>query len=145
MKKILEKMARFMYGRYGSDQLGRFLLYVVMGLLLVSTVVGFFPFLATQIIAWVLRILELVLLVIVICRFLSKKIYQRMAENRKYLAVKKKFVGFFTLRRDMYRDRKTHVYKKCPGCKTILRLPRRPGEHTVKCGKCGHRFQVKVR
>lgn len=134
-----------MYGRYGNDQLGRFLLYLAMTLLVLSTILGFIPLLATQIIAWALRILELTLLVIVIYRFLSKKVYQRMAENRKYLTIKKKFVGFFILRRDMYRDRKTHIYKKCPGCKTILRLPRRPGEHTVKCGKCGHRFQVKVK
>ena len=36
------------------------------------------------------------------------------------------------------------LYRRCPGCRVTLRLPKRKGKHTVVCPKCGRRFEVKI-
>ncbi|MFR2916862.1 MAG: hypothetical protein ACLTKQ_08005 [Acutalibacteraceae bacterium] len=46
--------------------------------------------------------------------------------------------------RDKWAFRKTHVFKKCPGCKAVLRLPRKKGKHTVNCPHCHKNFTVHV-
>ena len=48
------------------------------------------------------------------------------------------------LQKSKHRDRKTHVFRKCPACKSVLRLPRQKGKHTVRCPRCQHRFDVKI-
>ena len=43
------------------------------------------------------------------------------------------------------RDRKTHVFRACPVCKSVLRLPRTPGEHGVNCPTCRGHFAVRIK
>lgn len=140
--KFIEKLKRWMQGRYGGDELNRFLIFTALALMLLG-------FLFTLFGLWWLALpcdlLEWTAVIWAFYRMLSKKIYVRMGENRKFLAVKNRIVGFFKLRRAMFKDRKTHVYKTCPNCKSVLRLPRRPGHHTVKCIRCAHRFEVDVK
>ena len=124
-----------MYGRYGPDNLYNFLTVTYLIIAVVNA------FLRSAIVA----VLELVLIFYVLFRFFSRNIYKRSEENRKYLSVKSKINGFFTLSRQKARERKTHIYKKCPLCKSVLRLPRKKGKHTVKCPRCAHRFDIKVR
>jgi uncharacterized C2H2 Zn-finger protein len=69
-------------------------------------------------------------------RMFSRNIAARKRENDK-------FCGFFKLRRNKFRDRKTHVYRKCPSCKAVLRLPKAKGKHFVVCPRCKNRFEVK--
>lgn len=133
--RLRQKLSAFMYGRYGPDNLYNFLTVTYMVVAIANA------FLRSLILA----ILELVLIFFVFYRFFSRNIYKRSEENRKYLAVKSKIKGFFSLSRQKIKERKTHIYKKCPSCKAVLRLPRKKGEHTVRCPKCSNRFDVKVR
>ena len=151
--KFIEKLQRFMMGRYGSDKLNRFLLVsalVFMGAGFVFTLAGL------PIPSIICSLAETGLIVLVFYRTLSRKVYVRAAENAKFLRVYGKISSFFkkpwgqvrgfvNLRHAMWRDRKTHVFKKCPHCKSILRLPRKKGHHTVKCIRCAHRFEVDVK
>ena len=50
----------------------------------------------------------------------------------------------FNMTKTMLTD-KEHCYKKCSKCKTVLRLPKQKGEHTVQCPKCRESFKVKIR
>ena len=43
------------------------------------------------------------------------------------------------------RDRKTHVFRRCPVCKKLLRLPRTEGEHGVNCPSCRAHFSLKTK
>ena len=70
-----DKFTNFMYGRYGIDQLSRFMLIVTFILCILSI------FIRTHI----LSILILALIIIIYYRMFSKKIYKRAAENEKYL------------------------------------------------------------
>lgn len=132
--KFKDKCKRFFYGRYGNDTLGRFLLWVYVGMVLLSMILSLFveaPFL------YVIYLLASTALVIyMFFRIFSRNIAARRRENEK-------FCGFFKLQKNKFRDRKTHVYRKCPKCHAVLRLPRAKGKHSVVCPRCRERFSVK--
>lgn len=93
---------------------------------------------------YALSIVIILLYAVLFYRFFSKSIVLRSNENQKFLSVFNKCKSFFCLQKRKFSDRKTHVYKKCPHCKATVRLPRKKGEHTVRCPKCGERFEVKI-
>ena len=121
--KWLYKIQRFMIGRYGIDELYKFLfnLYLIL----------FFPniFLRNSIITKI----EFIILFIAIYRVLSKNIKQRRKENKLFLKVKKNVIKpFLNIKRNL--QDKDHIYKKC-SCGTTLKLPL-PKKYGIKHAKC---------
>ena len=90
----------------------------------------------------IIRLFEVLLIVIIFYRYMSKNIKLRKKENDKYLEIKDKIIKLFDYNKKKYKDRNTHMYKKCPKCKQKIRLPLKKGKHTVKCPNCGNRFDV---
>jgi len=133
MGKFKNSLYRFFYGRYGTDTLNKVLLFVYLGLVIVHTVVSLFW--DNALFTLIYFVLTVGLIVAMFSRMLSRKIDARRLENEK-------FCGFFRLRRNQFRDRKTHIYKKCPQCRAVLRLPKAKGRHAVVCPRCKHRFFV---
>ena len=129
-----ERVAMFMYGRNGFDNLCNFIWILCIILVVVNLFIG----------SLIVTLVETSLMIYTIFRSMSKNIYKRQKENAAYLKIKRKFAGFFKLRRNKWRDRKTHVYKKCKKCKNVLRLPKVKGKHTVNCPCCKYRFDVKI-
>lgn len=127
------KLMQFMSGRYGVD--GMF--YGLFGAALVLSLVNcFVRSVAVQLIVYAV-------MVYAIFRMFSRNINARRAENQKVMQL----FGGVKRRMDTMRQRqadKTHIYKKCPGCHAVLRLPRRKGKHTTVCPKCGKSFSVHV-
>ena len=128
------RFARFMAERNGPDALGRTIYYVLLLSLLLRLFIDHFA----------LGIAQAVLLFVYFFRFFSKNRVKRARENQRFLsavgAVRRRLVR----QRQRLRDRKTHVYHKCPHCKNTLRLPRVKGEHTVCCPCCHKRFEMRV-
>lgn len=114
-----------MYGRYGIDDLYRFLFKVYIGLLVVQL------FMKTEILLYI----ELLLIIIMFYRVFSKNIYTRQSENRAYLKLKAKVMKPFANIKRNIRDRDYYVYKKCHHCGTTLKLPL-PSERGIKHAKC---------
>ena len=133
MGKFKQSLARFFYGRYGSDTLNKTLLWIYVALVLIHTVVSMFT--DSGLFTLVCSVFSIALVVWIFSRMFSRKIEARRKENQA-------FCNFFRLRRNKFRDRKTHVYKKCPACRAILRLPKAKGRHAVVCPRCKHRFFV---
>lgn len=133
--KLRQKLERFMYGRNGTDTLGIVFLGVSLTLMIVNSFIN----------NWILYILELLFLGYYFFRFFSRNTYKRYQENQKFERFFKKMVTFFKLRRTMWIDRKTHVFTKCPHCKVNLRLPKKKGNHTVRCPKCHQSFDFKCK
>ncbi len=131
---LREQIARFMYGRNGMDNLNQFIFWFYIALLAINLLLKSF----------ILSYLDLILVGIFIFRNMSKNIWKRHEENRKYLKVQHKVTSWFKLQRSKWTDRKTKVYRKCPNCKKTLRLPKTKGSHEVSCPCCQHDFQVKV-
>ena len=130
-----EALVRFMSGRYGADSLYYFLLALYFVLVVVNLFVG----------SYIIYLLSIAALVYAVFRAMSRNIYKRQRENQWFLKVSEKPRGFIKLLSNKWRDRKTHVYKKCPQCKSTLRLPKVKGEHSVRCPRCGNLFDVKIR
>ena len=124
-----EKFYRFMQGRYGSDQLNRFLMILVMICFVLSLFrVRFF------------YLIGIVLLIYAYFRMFSKNRYKRSAENSAYLRMEYKFrQKAAALKRDM-KQRKTHHIYKCPSCRQKIRIPRGKGKIEIRCPKCGQTF-----
>lgn len=134
MGKFKNKLYSFMYGRYGSDKLNQVLLITYVVILFVYSVLSFFiSSVWFDLAVWLVSIS---FVVTIFYRMFSRNIAKRRKENEK-------FCGFFRLRKNKFKDRKTHVYRKCPKCGAVLRLPRAKGKHTVVCPRCKNRFTVK--
>lgn len=136
------KIASFFVGRYGNDQLNRFLL-IVCAILCVINAFFFSP---------AAYAVELATLVWCVFRMTSRNFTARHRENDTFLLLsapvtkfwKKRIVPFFRLCKNRFRDRKTHVYRVCPHCGAVLRLPRRKGKHSVCCPACKKSFNVRI-
>lgn len=140
MNGFREKLMRFMYGRYGFDQLGGFL----MGAGLVFGILSFFlRFLPTFIPYYICSVLNYLFYGVAFFRILSKNTYKRTLENEKFLRLRSKVMPLFDERIKSARDR-NYIYKKCPKCSSKLRLKRIKGKHVTKCPKCGQKFNVWV-
>lgn len=124
---------RFMYGRYGSDQLNWFLLilYLVLYLLAMITQSG------------LLSLLSTVAVVITAFRLLSRNIPRRRAENAKFLRAAAPVIRWYKLQAAMLRDR-DHRYFKCPHCHQLLRVPKGKGKISITCCNCGSSFEKKT-
>lgn len=123
------RVQSFMQGRYGYDELCRFLSITSLVLLLLSYV----PFLRF------FYLLAFILLIWSCFRSFSKNTYKRQMERQKYLAIKSGIRQRFTLWRSIWRERKTHKYYKCSRCKAAVRIikPEKGRTITIKCPKCG--------
>lgn len=129
-----ERVAAFMSGRYGIDRL----YYVLLAICFILIVVNLF------VNSIVLYVIESGVFVYAFYRVLSRNIYKRQQENERLVKLLDKLKSFRNLQKCKKRDKKTHVYKKCPSCKNNLRLPKEKGEHTVVCPCCKNRFNVKI-
>ncbi len=131
----MNRLYRFFYGRYGTDELYKFLLILCLIILIINLFIN----------NLVLRIIEYVIFAFTIYRCLSKDKRRRSIENRRYLDLKNKIVKYYLFQKRKYKDRNTHMYKKCPKCHQRVRLPLKKGKHTVKCPSCGNKFDVTCR
>ena len=87
LNRMREGFQRFMIGRYGADQLTRFLIAIAF----VFVVLNLFFRQKTP----VFSILVWVILILAYYRMFSKNIQKRYDENTRYLMLKEKVLGFF--------------------------------------------------
>ena len=120
------RVARFMYGRYGNDALNRFLTVLYLILLLLSCFR----------VMWYLIFPAFAILLLTYFRCFSRKIYRRQRENAVYLRAVRPLQNSFRLQKNKRRDRKTHCYLKCKHCKAVLRVPKGKGLIDVTCPRC---------
>ena len=129
-------LARFMAGRYGNDQLNRFLFWVYFAIWMVSL------FFRGPVWGWVFTLILWGVLGWLLFRTLSRNFPARQAENQRFLRwwtpTKRWFSFQFTRLRDVRRFR----YRRCPSCKSMLRLPVKRGRRTVTCHRCHAQFKA---
>lgn len=140
--------ANFMRGRYGTDNLNRFLLIVAVILIIADIFVR----------GRILYLITLALLIYVYSRMFSRNINKRYRENQKFLQLTAKFRGrtagtggysggsYGSSASGWTRPAKdkTHKILRCPGCGEKLRVPRGAGKININCPHCGTKFIKKV-
>ena len=133
--KFVDKIRKFMYGRYGIDELYNFLFKLYIVLLIIDLFIN----------SYVLAYIELIIVVIMLYRLFSKNISKRREENKKFLKLRKRIIKPFKSKIKQIKD-KNNIYKKCSKCKMMLRLPvpNKRGIKHVKCPKCKRKLTVLV-
>lgn len=128
-----EKFYRFMQGRYGVDQLYRFIFFLALVLMIINT------FLRNP----MLNLVVYALLILDIFRMLSKNHSARYAENQKYLQLTAKIRYWLDQQKKLWQERKYHHIYTCPKCKQKIRIPKGKGKGKimVRCPKCHFEFQ----
>ena len=122
-----------MAGRYGNDQLNRFLLVASLVLLVTGSLFG-------SGISRIFLTLAMLLLALSYVRMLSRNIYKRRDENNKYMRLRYKVTAALRLYRERWVQRKDYKFFTCPSCRTTLRVPRGHGKIKIVCRKCGNSF-----
>ena len=135
-----ERLRKFMEGRYGADELNRFLTVCGWVLLLLGFVLSGIDNRVTWITGSVLVALSWAFLILSVLRTLSRKTGQRAAENYKYFVYKNKLFGWTGKLKQRWRDRKTHRYFRCPQCGATVRVPKGKGRIRITCPKCKNTF-----
>lgn len=120
----MAKLQKFMYGRYGIDELYSFLFKTYFFLIIIDLFIN----------NKILLFLEILIVIIMFYRVLSKNCYQRRKENKVFLELKKElFKPFKNIKRNI-KD-KDYIYKRCSKCNKTLKLPV-PFERGIKHTKC---------
>lgn len=135
LQNIKYKLANLMRGRYGMDQLYKALLFVMLLFLVLNLV---FP-------SMLFYALSLATGAYAVFRAFSRNSTKRAAENRMFLTFQENSKKRLLLLRNRLRDWKTHRYRTCPSCKTILRLPKKQGINQVKCPVCKNETDFTIR
>lgn len=125
-----QKLQQFMIGRYGVDELSKVMLYVTLGLCILSMFIR----------SSILSILLAWGLVVIYFRMFSKNYQKRYQENLKYLQFKDKIVHFFRREKNIVEQKKIYRIYTCPSCKQKVRIPKGKGKVCVTCPKCRTEF-----
>ncbi len=143
--KFREKLARFLYGRYGADSLYNALFAAELILLFIGTICNVLGKVEPVLFAVsiILYATAIVMLAFAMFRFFSRDIAKRQKENQAWLRFKAKFRR--KKKPQLPPDTADHIFRSCPHCKSTLRLPRQKGKHEVRCPRCGEKFGVKVK
>lgn len=120
-----------MSGRYGADQLSRFMLGVCFVCLILNLFTG----------TYLLYVLALALLAVCYFRMFSRNIARRSEENQKYLQLRGKVLAVF--RKSWWQERRAYHIYKCPSCGQKIRIPRGKGKICITCPKCRNEFVKK--
>ena len=133
MYRMSSKFQQFMVGRYGSDELERFLSIVILVCLVFSifTKERFFYTLGLFLVGYSYF------------RMFSKNISKRYAENQKFLTIRYKVVSKWNLFKKHLAESKTHRFFRCPQCKQKVRVPKGRGKICITCPKCKTEFVKK--
>lgn len=131
MGRFQQSLARFFYGRRGTDQLSLALILTSFILSLLSAIfaIPFASYITFAMWAWALF------------RMLSKNIQKRERENQWFLSKYTPIATAVRQAKARFKNRKIYLYYRCPQCKAWLKLPRHCGVKNVTCGKCGAKFQ----
>ena len=129
-----EKLSRIFSGRQGMDEFSKALFWMglvcmLLSVLTVNVLKGVFSLLFN----W----LGLMLLIFSFVRAFSRRLGQREAENNAYLALRQKQRHNRQAAWERRAQRKDFCFFKCPGCGTILRVPRGKGKIHINC-RCGY-------
>lgn len=138
-----ERMQNWMYGRNGSDDLGRACLVAAIILLVGSLVFNFIDYT----VSWVCSTASLVFIVYSFFRMASPNLEARRRENagwvkvwtRVSLPVKR----FISRRKEWKRYHKDYRLYRCEKCGQSLRVPKGKGKVKVTCPKCKTSFVKK--
>lgn len=130
-----EKWNRLLEGRNGLDLWNYIIIAVDVILIAVSFLTD----------SYLPLVLAFLLLILFLFRALSRNLPKRQKEAAFFSDASKAIYREHKLNSMRWKDRRTHVYKKCPACRKVLRVKRRKGPKDIHCPYCNTDFQIIIR
>ena len=127
-------LQRFMMGRNGVDQLSGVLLIGGLILSLASSLAG----------STVLFFMAYAMLGLSFFRGYSRNLEARRRENAWLIDRTGRIARATDMYRQMWRERGTYKYVKCPTCGQRMKVPRGRGKINIHCARCGGSFIKKI-
>lgn len=134
MMNFREKISRWMYGRYGFDKLSYALFIAYCVVVGVNIFVG----------SGILYAVSMAIIAYVFFRLISKNPTRRRMENEVFEKYYNKIKPVLMLEKRRIVEIRTHRFRKCPNCKTVMRLKRQTGQHTVVCPRCHQETKIRI-
>lgn len=132
--RFRDKLVRFMYGRYGNDQLGRFML-ILTGIVCIISLFVPYGRLSSALSTFIMA-----MLIIIYFRMFSRNIYKRAHENEVFLKKTAFFKNKFRTKKTMWEQKDYYRFFKCPKCRQNIRVPKGRGKIQIRCPKCNEKF-----
>lgn len=136
---MMERLRRFMYGRYGTDALNS-------GLLILYIVIVFLQmFLRNTVAGLALMLFSYVIIVYYFFRCFSRNIPKRYGENQKFLKFWNPIKNYFKFLKLCIQERSSSKKLfRCPKCHQTIRVPKGKGKIAITCPKCRFEFIKKT-
>lgn len=128
--------AKFMAGRYGGDEYGRFLSIIAIVLIVISVLIS-------GLVGWLssaLWVIGFALILYCYYRMFSRDTARRSAENQKYLNNRYQLAVLKQQRKERNSQKADFKFYKCPKCGVLNRIPKGKGKIEITCPKCGEKF-----
>jgi len=125
-----QKLQNFMIGRYGADQLSKFMIVISFVLIAVSLFIRNNG----------INMAILFIMFYTYFRMFSRNISKRYAENQFYMKYRQKVIRFFTIKKSYMEQKNQYRFFKCPNCKQQVRVPKGRGKIAISCPKCREEF-----
>ena len=128
------KLAAWMQGRYGMDELNSTLYISFLVLWILSLITNNQLF----------YLIGLIALIYGTFRAFSRNHMKRSQERLKYLDFMEKVKRYPAKVKQRWQQRKTHKFYRCKQCGVTIRVPRGLGKVEITCPKCGYKFTDKT-
>ena len=132
INRIIAVHNKFMYGRYGSDELSK----LFIGISIIFFILSRFESM------WRLYYIAILFFLITVFRFYSKRIDKRTKERNLYMKHKDGIRYKAKTRKRMWNERKTHKYIKCEKCEIYFRVPKGAGNIVATCPHCKEKYKL---
>lgn len=130
MAGFRERMAKFMYGRYGADELSKIYYILAIACLAVHLITKFMP----------MYLAGIALLIYGLYRSFSRNTAKMSAQNQKYMTWRYKQIVKYNQAKKQWAQRKEYRFYHCPDCNQKVRVPRGRGKIAITCPKCKTEF-----
>ena len=127
------KLAEWLRGRQGPDDLAIFLTNLAIVVLLVNVFVR----------ESVLGLVALALVIYAMFRIQSRNLGARSRENEAFLKALGPVRPWVQNPAAAWRELRSYKHVRCTSCRQKVRVPRGKGKLRVTCPKCGTKFEVK--
>lgn len=127
------KVADWMRGRQGPDDLALFCVNVAVVLVVINLFAS----------ALWISVLVLVLVGYAIFRIQSRNLGRRARENEAFLKALGPARPWVQNPKAAWGEFRTYKHSKCTSCGQKVRVPRKKGKLRVTCPRCGSKFEVR--
>lgn len=127
---MMEKIRRYMQGRYGMDELSKFLMAISIVMIILASLTR----------NSMVNLVSFIIIGFVYVRMFSKNFYKCSLQNQKYLKLRNKITGSWQNRISRFKQRKIYSFYDCPECRQKVRIPKGKGKVQITCPKCKAEF-----